>query len=409
MIINYSVKNFYSIGEKGATVNFAVDGNAPKTNLYIDKGIIAGRISLVETVIGPNASGKTKLLQGIAFINYLLTSSYSSRPTAHIPFQSNVNSRKSSSEVSTRFVIGSRVFEYLFVMNREMILKEELKEFSKTTERNTAKTIYSRAWNSNTNEYDFTDKELGISSQTELRKNASMVSSAMQKDAPSPLAKLISDYWDSCIIVHNLWAGGNIEDADTGAQRLKNSLEKLLDPENKELADSVKQVLSRYDIGFDDFFDQVVNLPTDEKIHIYGIKHKFSEKEFTLQMREESSGTKRLVVILTDIVNALLVDRDGLAVIDEIDAFLHPDIIEALVDLFIQPETNPNKAQLLFSTHNHRILESLDKQQIILTEKNEDGETESWRLDEMNEVKSIDNYYTKYITGAYGARPRIES
>lgn len=408
MIINYKVKNFYSIGKDGACVSFAVDGNAPKTNLYINKGEVAGRISLLETVIGPNASGKTKLLQGLAFVNYLITSSYSSRPTAQIPFNPNAGLRSSPSEISVRFIAKDRVFEYAFKITKDMILAEDIKEISKTVERTTAKTIFSRLWNEGANEYELTDREFGITDQAELRKNASIISSAMQKDAPSPLAKLIFDYWNKCVVVHNLWAGGNIEDADTGGQRLNNSLEEILDPENADLREKVKQILEKYDIGFDDFYDQVIDLP-DEKIHVYNMKHKFSKRSFMLQMREESSGTKRLIMILTDIVNALLVKGDGLAVIDEIDAFLHPDIVEALIDLFIQPETNPHKAQLLFSTHNHRILESLDKQQIILTEKNESGETESWRLDEMSGVKSTDNYYTKYITGAYGARPKIES
>ncbi len=42
-----------------------------------------------------------------------------------------------------------------------------------------------------------------------------------------------------------------------------------------------------------------------------------------------------------------------------------------------------------------------------LVEKNENGETEAWRLDDMTGVRADDNYYTKYIAGAYGARPKV--
>jgi predicted ATPase len=95
------------------------------------------------------------------------------------------------------------------------------------------------------------------------------------------------------------------------------------------------------------------------------------------------------------------------AVLDEFDVNLHPEMVLALFELFIQPETNPKNAQLLFSTHSHQILSKLDKYQIILTEKNDKGESESWRLDEMSGVRADDNYYSKYIAGAYGAVPKL--
>ena len=410
MIISYSLKNFYSIGDEGAIVNFAVDGNAPRTNLYLNKGDVAGRVSLLETVIGPNASGKTRLLQGLAFMSYLITSSYHDRPQAHIPFEPHRNTHAKPSEVSAKFIVKSRVFEYSFVFDTKKIIKESLKEYSLTKERVTAKTLASREWNSDADSYVLIDKEIGISNVTELRKNASMIASAMQKDAPSDLAKLISNYWSNSVSTFNLWAGGNMEDSTFATDGLiRRSLNKLFDKKNEKIKKRIQDILSEYDIGFSGFFRQESSLPipSENKAVVYGLNHKFIDKEFTILINQESSGTKRLIVILYNIIEALLVKGGGVAVIDEIDAFLHPDIVEALVDLFIYPETNPNKAQLLFSTHNHRLLESFDKQQIILTEKNKRGKTEAWRLDEVDGIKSTDNFYTKYISGAYGARPKI--
>ena len=122
-------------------------------------------------------------------------------------------------------------------------------------------------------------------------------------------------------------------------------------------------------------------------------------------MQYESSGTKQLFVLLKTILLVLL--KGGVAVLDEFDVNLHPEMVLALFELFIQPETNPKNAQLLFSTHSHRILSNLDKYQIILTEKNDKGESESWRLDECSGVRADDNYYSKYIAGAYGAVPKL--
>jgi hypothetical protein len=52
-------------------------------------------------------------------------------------------------------------------------------------------------------------------------------------------------------------------------------------------------------------------------------------------------------------------------------------------------------------------LSKLDKYQIVLVEKDENGISDTWRLDEMPDSRSDDNYYAKYIAGAYGAVPKI--
>ncbi|MDY0208424.1 MAG: ATP-binding protein [Pseudomonas sp.] len=373
MIINYSVKNFYSVGEEGATINFGVDGNAPEANTFIDKGDIAGRISLIESVIGPNASGKTKLLQGIAFLAYLISDSYDNNPKSYIPFEPHISHYKKPSEISSKFTVGNRVFEYSFVLDDKKIIKEDLKEFSKTKERVTSKTLASRKWDVSKDAYVLADKEIGISSPTELRRNASMIASAMQKEAPSDLAKLIYDYWEKNVFTYNLWVKGNSEDSAPIFDRLvQRSLHRLSEHTSNQTREKVKQTLSTYDIGFNDFFKHETELPIPgaNKRTVYGINHKFLNEEFTTLIDQESSGTKRMIVILDNIMDALSVKSGGIAVIDEIDAFLHPDIVEAFVDLFISPETNPNKAQLLFSTHNHRLLNSFNSRQIILVEKN---------------------------------------
>lgn len=404
MILNYSVKNFYSIGKEGASVDFTVNGNAPKTDLYSTPSEDAGRVSLIEAVIGSNASGKTQLLKGLAFIHHMLTSSYYVHPNDPMLFKPHLGLKKCPSEITVRFTVKKRLFEYGLVFTEKRILKEEYREFSKTKTRLTGKLFASREWNEETNKYSFTDKELGISSRSEIRKNASMLSSAMQKETPSALAKLISDYWADSVIVHNLWMGGNREDGSDNL--LRRTLRDLFDDDNKAIRDRVKDILKAYDLGFEDFHREVITLPNDETKSEHYINHRFTDSDFVVLIEEESSGTKRLISTLTNIVRALLVEEGGIAIIDEIDAYLHPDVVEALINLFVHPETNPHRAQILFSTHNHRLLESLDKQQITLTEKNKEGKTEAWRLDEMD-VDSRDNYYTKYISGAYGARPRI--
>lgn len=120
----------------------------------------------------------------------------------------------------------------------------------------------------------------------------------------------------------------------------------------------------------------------------------------------ESTGTNRILFILTIAAEILTTEQGGVVVIDESDAFLHPDIYEKFVELFMSPETNRNNTQLILSSHNYTTLNFLDKQQIFLTERDEDGQTDVWRLDEVRGVRADDNFYAKYMSGAYGAVPR---
>jgi hypothetical protein len=92
---------------------------------------------------------------------------------------------------------------------------------------------------------------------------------------------------------------------------------------------------------------------------------------FSLAPQFESRGTQIMVVRLADLAGVL---RDGrLLTIDELDTSLHPDLCAALVELFTNPATNPNGAQLLFSTHDRGLLRSLRTDEVLLVDKDRTG------------------------------------
>lgn len=137
----------------------------------------------------------------------------------------------------------------------------------------------------------------------------------------------------------------------------------------------------------------------------YG-QHTVAGKPYPLPMFLESSGTQRLFILLRWLLPVL--SSGSTAIMDEFECDLHPHMIVPILDLFKNPETNPNNAQLFFSCHNIDVLNQLDKTQVVLVEK--DGstcESKVWRLDEMKGVRRDDNLYAKYMAGAYGAVPNI--
>jgi AAA15 family ATPase/GTPase len=121
----------------------------------------------------------------------------------------------------------------------------------------------------------------------------------------------------------------------------------------------------------------------------------------------ESEGTKKLFALAGPILKIL---KEGKTlIIDELDARLHPLLTEAIIRLFNSNETNPNNAQLVFTTHDTNLLTNklFRRDQIWFTEKNKVGATDLYSLAEFKGVRSDASYEKDYIAGKYGAIPFI--
>jgi AAA15 family ATPase/GTPase len=119
----------------------------------------------------------------------------------------------------------------------------------------------------------------------------------------------------------------------------------------------------------------------------------------------ESSGTQSAFVLLSRLLPAL--EIGGLAVIDEFENDLHPHMLEPILELFASPVTNPHNAQIIFTCHAVEVLNLIHKSQVMLVQKNQDCESSTCRLDAVVGIRNDDNFYAKYMAGAYGAVPEL--
>lgn len=404
MIHSFSCKNFYSFGDL-TTVSFVVNDNAPNSNGYFTtpSGI---RLSKVEVVIGPNASGKTNLLKVLPFLKWFIADSFDLNPTALIPVKPFMFGKQKEEpvELSSDFEINGNVYTYGFVMDEKKILLEDLKVKNKTNEKITTKTVFSRKWNEEEKQYVLEDKNFNLPKGFDnlLRSNASIISVAVRLNHKE--SQEIANFWQSVQtnVIEAGWVGNHF--LPNASQQLIEALDFYSESVNENIKKEAEKLLSRFDLGLESF--EIIKEKKEKGLSInVKVAHSFGGQKEYLPMQYESSGTNQLFILLKTIL--LVLTKGGVAVLDEFDVNLHPDMVLSLLDLFVQPETNPKNAQILFSTHSHQVLSKLDKYQIILTEKNEKGESESWRLDEMSGVRADDNYYSKYIAGAYGAVPKL--
>jgi len=402
MIHSFSCKNFYSFGES-AEVSFVVNDNAPQNNGYFT-ATSGGRFSKVETVIGPNASGKTNLLKVLPFLKWLIIDSFNFKPEDLIVIQPFAfgELNKKPSELSVVFEMDGQVYTYDFMLTKERILSEKLERSTFVKEKKGTQKVFSRNWNDSKNHYDFEGENFKLPKEFEslLRKNASVIGTAARLNHKE--SQEIANFWQQIEtnVAEAGWVGGHW--GPDPRIRLMEAFDFFND--HVDLKEEAEKVLARFDLGLQGFSIEKKKQENGISLNVSAM-HSHQGKNYPLALQYESSGTMQLFVLLKSIEQAL--KTGGIAVLDEFDVNLHPEMVMALFDLFIQPETNPKNAQLLLSTHSHMILSKLDKYQIVLVEKNENGASEAWRLDEVSGVRADENYYSKYIAGAYGAVPKI--
>jgi hypothetical protein len=125
----------------------------------------------------------------------------------------------------------------------------------------------------------------------------------------------------------------------------------------------------------------------------------------------ESRGTQDLWGFASQAYGAL---KSGRAlIIDELSG-LHPLLIRALLETFQSRHTNPNNAQLVFTSHDVALLGSwggqgymLDRDQVWFAEKDyRTGATELIRLSEYRPRKDEDTERL-YLQGRYGGIPTV--
>jgi len=404
MIHSFSCKNFYSFNGL-TTVDFAVNEKAPDNYGYFSTPI-ESRLSKVETVIGSNASGKTNLLKVLPFMKWLIMDSSNMAPMAILPAKPFMfgGQKNKPIELSADFEIDNNIYTYAFVLNDKKIMLEELKVKNKSNQKLTSKKIFLRQWDDKTKKYNLIDKNFNLPKgfDNSIRPNASIVSVATRLGHKESIK--FFNYWKK--IETNVNEAGWIGDRllPNATQQLIETLDFYSEIDNKIIKKKAEKLLSRFDLGLDSF--NIKKLKKDNGFSMdVKVAHSFDGKIEYLPMQYESSGTKQLFVLLKTIL--LVLTNGGIAVLDEFDVNLHPEMVLSLFELFIDKETNPKNAQLFFSTHSHRVLSKLDKYQIIFTEKNQKGESEAWRMDDMSGIRADDNYYSKYVAGAYGAVPKL--
>lgn len=396
MLHSYRFRNHFSFGGE-AEVSFRLNRQVPETDL-VCASPSGARLSKLMAVIGPNGSGKTNLLKPLAFLRWFVCDSFATtKPDEEIAVDPHFFSEPAVCEFGAVFEIKGRLYRYALEVNKKRVKHEAL--YLKTSK--FFSYLFQREWSESDNKYHIRQQKFGLAPKeaAKVRDNASLISTAVQYNVPC--AQEITDFFSG--IYANVNYGGR-EYFETGDVLMATEFFHS----RPELKQQMSDLMRRLDLGLADVViekHKITKSGEIEEVNLpFGI-HRSGKKEVRLPLWHESSGTQRAYVLLKKMLPTLA--KGGVVVIDEMEADMHPEMLTTLLNLFINPETNPHNAQIIFTCHAHEVLNLLDKSQVMLVEKDENGMSEAWRLDEMQGVRRDDNLYAKYRAGAYGAVPNL--
>lgn len=174
------------------------------------------------------------------------------------------------------------------------------------------------------------------------------------------------------------------------------------------LVDRMKNILSagRNPRTFSSFNDYRISLAEDGSLIFDEVVYRHNGGGVSFHSDEESDGTKKLFGLLANVYADM---KDVTFLIDELDARLHPGLTYRFVKLFLESGNAGNK-QLLFTTHESSLMDFglLRRDEIWFTEKDADGASHLYSLEEFNE-RNDRRIEKAYREGRYGGVPVFSS
>ena len=407
MILEFSITNTYSIGEK-QTISFEpASYDKENKNHYID--IDGIKILKLACIYGSNAAGKTNMAVALNFyLRFMAYSFYTTKPEEKIPFVPYFFETENLDDVCGEFDLVCFAYSteekkyikyhYYLRINRNEVLEESLNYYPKRLPR----LIFNR--NKMNIEWGNSVKGAKKAMEDILISNCSLISASSKTK--------ISVLNDVFFYIVNRYKGFFSPFNNEIPQSL---LEKLDNDES--LKNKATGFLSFADFGsISDISIKKEIKESNENLSLTAsnnkektnrrasLVHKYNQKEYPLPLGLESAGTIRVLELIEPLVNS---SESSLTIIDEIEASLHQDLIEAFLRLFLELSKN---AQLLFTTHNQELLDSgliLDDEVWFCT-KTQNGNSVYNSISDFTGFRKEVSRKKLYQAGKFGGLPNID-
>lgn len=416
VLLRFAVSNHRSIFDVAELSMIAVDGDRAATRGF-DR--LSERVLTVAGIYGPNASGKSNILDAIAWLSRAVGTSLKQWED-FIPREPHRfgNGPNRPSTFTIEFMAGDIRYDYSLEVDDAQILYESLHSYPERRRR----LLFER-------DLDEIEFRRGTSGQVAIRELLSpttlALSAALRYDDPDLRAagRTISRIGTQGLRRPSRFgrpvAGTMLDPAgyrgvaterffDIDRHAGQESLFRT-DDSYADRSDAALALLRFADLGIDG-----VEIVEDDTGQARGPRrrvqliHRSAGGPVAFELHDESEGTRTWFRLIGPALAAL--DTGQLLIFDEIDASLHPRLSARLLELFQDPATNPNGAQLVFTTHDTSLLGWLNRDEVWLTEKDTDGATTITALADYGSarVRQSVNLERAYLQGRFGGVPELD-
>lgn len=418
MILELRVSNFLSFKDEQVFSMIGVQRLKEQKNNLVE---LARNVSGLKSaaIFGANASGKTNLMNAVAYLIYMIKDSFknsNNKDAFTVPkFALNKGYKNKPTLLEITVLVDNSLYRYGVSISdhieKEWLFCDEELAF----DRQNGQLIVGEGYNkkamdlrlSLTNDYSLFLTVLATTDTKWVKPlynyflHKIIIADGINHNKGDSLLKQYikdknSDALDKVLKL--------IKNVDIGIENL--TLEErpfsVIGPSKEEVPEEVYQQL------MDSIQYQSEKIITTHNVYDDSGK-KISTKKF-VSLDAESSGTNVFLSIIGPIIYAL--ENGATIFIDEMDAQLHPLLAKKIIQLF---NRNDTQAQLVITTHNTTLLDITDtfrRDQIWFTEKDKVEASYLICLSDFREKGKVIRNDTRvaknYLRGKYGATPLIK-
>jgi len=429
MIQEFKIKNFMSFRDE-----VALSFEATKDKTFEDSHIVevtpGVRLLRFAMVYGANASGKSNLLYALEFLrNFVFERTTDlETQTGTTPFRLDAVTPQEPSEFSLKYYLGDTKYWYELKLDQKRVYLERLFYYTSTQPTK----LFERTWEKGESVLYFNPAVVKISAaaKEELSlkclPNMSFFAARAQVNVSMPEIDTAREWFRNGIMP--------IVEPET--EMFEYASEKMLDDDG--LKKYLLNFVNHADFNISDVKTDLVKRPLSKRFvnmmlldentpanvkeqlkkdtsidsvrtqFVHSVRNVRGEETYTLPAGSQSAGTMRTIGIEAGIFEAL--NKQAFLFIDEIEASLHPDLVEYIIEQFLSQR---NRAQLLVTTHYDPLLNTVGddlirKDSVWFTEKDETGNTDLYSLVEFKGLNRISSLQKAYRNGVFGALPNIK-
>jgi len=414
MLIEFSVSNYRSIREKRTLSMVAYPRLGKRTNLL--KPELEGEnfpsLLKVAAIYGPNASGKSSLIQALGFAGSMMRRK--ADPESYIPvhpFRFDKELASQPSKFEYNFISRGMRYEYVVEATKERIHRETLTSYPKGKD----VLIYSRHFVDGEGEkYDFGSLEGGEIVHKAWRR----LTSPRVLFLPQAIANS-SDELQQLVPVSD-WFRSSTLCIDQDSMTPWSIVARSYLHQHPEESRKLSKFLNKLDVPITEIRFDIVNaekltpsswaddsiLNSVEKDFKTKLTHTTDLGSAEFDFEDESGGTKNLIGFWLPWLHFGAGDG-GFVAVDELDSSLHPKIVEKVVREHL---LGKSQKQLIFTTHDTHLMKTkvLRRDQFWIAERDRYGATNLFSIHDFDGRDSED-VEGRYYAGRYRGLPLLKS